>query len=85
MMFVVWAVLELIQYLRKRPFPERMKTGAKYSAILAGLVLLGQARSDEGWWGILVSFAMTSGVAIAIIWTRMGLAKVWASALQKKP
>lgn len=83
-MLVIWAVIEFIQFLRKRPLSERMKTGAKYSAILAGLILVGQQGRDVGWLGILIAFAMTGGVALAILWIRRGLAKVWASAQAKK-
>ena len=79
-MLVIWVVIEFIQFLRKRPLSERMKTGAKYSAILAGLMLVGQQGRDVGWLGILIAFAMTAGVALAILWARKGLAKVWASA-----
>lgn len=83
-MFVIWAAIEFIQFLRKRPLSERMKTGAKYSAILAGLMLVGQQGRDVGWLGILIAFAMTAGVALAILWTRRGLAKAWASVQAKK-
>jgi CDP-diglyceride synthetase len=82
-LIVVWAVVEFIQYLRKKPFRSRMKTGAWWGVILTTLAGYGQHSNPE-FRLLLVGFAMTGLVALAIYWARVGVAKVWTSAASKK-
>lgn len=45
-LFFVWAIAEAIQAGRKRPFPQRMSTGAIWGVVIAVLAALGSASRD---------------------------------------
>ena len=76
MLIVVWAVAEFIQYLRKRPFRSRMKTGAWWGCVLSTLAMYGQ-QLNLGVSLLFIDFAMMGLVALVIYWARVGLAKAW--------
>lgn len=84
-MLVVWAVVELIQFLRRRPFPQRMKTGAWWGVIFAVLAALGGASKEVNTWKFLAIALAMYGVGAALIyWLRLLLAKGWAVVAGKK-
>lgn len=77
-MIFVWAIVELVQFLRKRPFPARMKTGAWWAFWVGFFVLLGRLGTPldrSPLWGYFVAFAM-NGVPVAFVyWVRILLSK----------
>jgi hypothetical protein len=84
-MLVVWAFVEFIQFLRKRPFPQRMRTGAYWGVIFAALAALGAASREVSTFGVLaVSLALYGAGAALIYAVRILLAKAWASFNRKK-
>lgn len=78
-MLSVWAVVELIQFLRKRPYPQRMRTGAYWGVGFAALAALGGASREVNTWKFLVaSLAIYGAGAIFIYGVRILAAKGWA-------
>lgn len=85
LMLVVWAIVEFIQFLRKRPFPQRMKTGAWWGIIFAALAALGGASKEVNTGTFLVIALALYGTGAAIIYgIRLIIAKVWARIFGKK-
>ncbi len=81
----VWAFVEFIQFLRKRPFPQRMKTGAYWGVSFAALAALGSASKEVNTWKFLaVSFAIYGAGALLIYGIRVLLAKGWARLVRSK-
>jgi len=87
MFVVVWAVVEFIQFLRKRPLPARMKTAAVWAITLATLADMGLASrtlakaTDGTYWTYFGTvLVLNAGVALVFYWIRVGLAKVMAPA-----
>lgn len=83
MFVVVWVVVELIQFLRKRPLPNRMKTAAGWAVTLTTLADMGQASrtlasaTDGAYWIYFATvLAINAGVALVFYWFRVGLTKV---------
>ena len=78
-LLVVWAVVELIQFLRKRPFPQRMRAGAYWGVGFATLAAFGSASREVNTWKFLaVSLAIYGVGALFIYGVRILLAKGWA-------
>jgi hypothetical protein len=81
----VWAVVELIQFLRKRPFPQRMRSGAYWGVALASLSALGSAPRDVNTFGFLaVSVAIFGAGAALVYGVRILLAKGWSSLTRRR-
>lgn len=77
-MFVVWAVVEFAQFLRKRPFPQRMRTGAYWGVGFSTLAALGGASTSANTWIFLATSIAIYGVGAAIIYsTRIIFTKIW--------
>lgn len=77
-MLVVWAVVEFIQFLRKRPFPQRMRTGAYWGVIFAAFASLGAAsREVSTFWFFAVALALYGAGAALVYAVRILLAKGW--------
>lgn len=84
-MLFVWAVVELIQFLRKRPFPQRMRAGAYWGVGFAALAALGGASREVNTWQFLaVSLAIYGAGAALIYAARVLLAKGWARFVRPK-
>lgn len=87
-MLVVWAIVEFIQFLRKRPYPARMKTGAKWAWVLGTLQMMGRIDSsllnDRYWWALFVSALITGAGILVVYGLRVLLAKGWTR-LRTKP
>jgi hypothetical protein len=84
-MLVVWAIVEFIQFLRKRPFPQRMKTGAYWGVTFSALAALGGASRDVSTFGFLALSLALYGAGAALIYAvRILLAKGWSSLNRKK-
>lgn len=83
-MLVVWTVVEFIQFLRKRPFPQRMRTGAYWGVGFASLAALGGASTSADT-GVFLALAIALyGFGAAIIYgLRIIVAKVWQRLLKK--
>ncbi len=77
-MFVVWGVVELIQYLRKKPFPQRMKTGAVWGVVVTALGIVGQSQKDSGLLFMVIAFLFCGVVASIVYLIRLQFAKIWA-------
>lgn len=77
-MLFIWGIVELIQFLRKRPFPERMRTGAFWALGLTTMIMVGQAPTHLDPSAVLgVSFAMCC-VAVGIVYgIRLIARKLW--------
>lgn len=83
-MITVWAVVEFIQFLRKRPFPQRMKTGAYWGVALAALSALGSASKDVSTFGFLAVSLLIFGVIAGLICTaRILISNKWRRSTQK--
>lgn len=78
-LLVIWAVVEFVQFLRKRPFPQRMRVGAYWGIGFAALAALGSASREVNTWKFLaVSLAIYGTGALLICGVRIVLAKGWA-------
>jgi hypothetical protein len=78
-MLFVWAVVELIQFFRKRPFPQRMRIGAYWGVTVAAFAALGAASTNVNTWVFLaVSIAMYGTGAAIIYGVRILLARGYA-------
>ena len=78
-MLFVWAVVELIQFLRKRAFPQRMRTGAYWGVGFAALAALGGASREVNTWQLLAASLAIYGAGAAFIYVvRILVAKGWA-------
>lgn len=83
-MLVVWALVEFTQFLFKRPFPQRMRTGAYGGVIFAALAALGAAPREVSTFGFLaVSLALYGAGAALVYVVRILLAKGWVSLNRK--
>jgi len=83
-LITVWAVVEFIQFLRKRPFPQRMKTGAYWGVAFAALSALGSASKDASTFGVLAVSLLIFGVIAALICTaRILISNKWRRSTQK--
>ena len=83
MMIVVWAVAEGIQFLRKKPFRTRMKSGAYWGVGVMTLLMLGNRHQSVPDNPIATLIFLLSSLAIAgcgaliVYWVRIGIAKLW--------
>ena len=89
MLAFIWAVVEFIQFLRKRPLPQRMKTGAIWGTIFAtiydiGAHIPGGVSQANFWSSAGIYLAMTAFVALFIYWLRLLLAWGW-NRISSKP
>lgn len=79
---LVWMIVEFIEYLRKKPFRKRMKTGAIWATILSSLSLIGaissKAYAESPWLSLAVAVGMNGIPALGIYWLRVGLARAWS-------
>lgn len=83
-MLLVWAVVELIQFLRKRPFPQRMRAGAYWGVGFAALAALGGASREVNTFAFLgISVAMFGAGAALIYGARILLAKGWSRLVRR--
>lgn len=74
----VWAIVEFVQFLRKRPFPARMKTGAWWAFWFGFLGLLGGVGASldrSPLLGYFLAFAMNSVPVAFVYWVRILLSK----------
>ena len=78
-MLVIWGVVEFIQFLRKKPYPARMRTGACWSATMTALALIGGMSSNQtnSWSVYLVAFSMTGFFAFIIYFVRISIGRLW--------
>lgn len=70
-----WAMVELVQRLRKRSPRTSMKTGAIWAAVICQLALVGKMPSPEGK-DMLAALVLSIVVMTTIYWTRVGLGKL---------
>jgi hypothetical protein len=88
MLVLIWAVVEFIQFMRKRPYPARMRTGAIWGTVFLWMAFLGQmtkkTMDDHYWSGMLTALAMAGAMALVIYGMRILLAKGWARIKPKK-
>ncbi len=83
--FVIWAVVEFIQFLRKKTFAQRMKVAAGWSMVLVSLIFVGQSSSATNPLAMLgISLLLTGGVALMFYWLRIALAKCWFRIFSKR-
>lgn len=83
-MLVVWAVVEFIQFLRKRPFPLRMRSGAYWGVALAVIAAFGGASREINTLGFLaVSLAIYGAGAALVYGARILIAKTWKSLVRR--
>lgn len=82
MMAVIWAVVEFVQFLRKRPYLARMKTGAWWAVIAGGLESIGAMSPSMQAVSTLSTDAMfflLNGVVVVVVyWLRVLLTKGWS-------
>lgn len=84
-MLIVWAVVEFIQILRKKPFPQRMSAGAWCGVIVMTLILVGQAPKEQNTLLVLGISLAISGVGVGIVYgLRLIIAKLWARFFGKR-
>lgn len=78
-MFAVWAIVELVQFMRKKPFPARMKAGAYWGAFAMALTLVGMQGGDlsGSWYAFPLSLVMCGVVAFVVYWMRIKLTGYW--------
>lgn len=88
-MLVIWAIVEIIQYLRKRPYPARMKTGAKWAFWCGYFIAVGgvnESLYDSNPWGVYAaSFGINLAGVLLIYGMRVLIAKGWKYLRQKQP
>lgn len=75
-LLVVWGVVETIQAIRKRPFPQRMKTGAIWGVSIAVLAALGSASREINSFSFIAAASAIYGTpALLAYWVRLYVAK----------
>lgn len=81
---VIWAVVEFIQWLRKRPLTQRMLEGAVWAVFLVALIALGGASKSVNTFGFF-AMALVVNVAVAalICAIRLALAGGWRRLIRK--
>jgi hypothetical protein len=82
-MLIVWAIVEFIQFLRKKTFLQRMRTGAVWSVLFMVLAFRG-APVEPSLLATAIALVMYSGVAAVIYWFRLLLASGWRRVFPKK-
>jgi len=73
-LFAIWAVVELVQWARRKPLRARMKAGAWTGSIFASLAAYGQASQTANFLTLVVLIAMFGAVALSVYWARVWLA-----------
>lgn len=77
-MLIVWAVVEFIQFLRKKTFPQRMKTGAWWGVIVMTLILVGQAPKEQNNWLVICISLAISGFGAGVVYGgRLLISRLW--------
>ena len=75
----IWAAVELYGYFRKKPFRERMKSGAISAVVIMSLSTAGQLNVDQNIFVRLCAcFILFGIVAIVIFYARVVLAKLFS-------
>lgn len=75
--FIIWALVEFVQYLRKKPFRARMKTAAWWAVIFTAFAAVGQtSRSQPTWLLMGVALTVIGAIALAFYWIRVWLARL---------
>lgn len=83
-MLIVWVVVEFIQFLRKRPFPGRMRVGAYWGVTFAVLAALGGASREVSTLGFLAVSLVIYGAGAALVYgIRILIAKIWTSLVRR--
>lgn len=81
LLFAIWAIVEFVQFLRKRPYLVRMKTGAWWAVVIATIESVGSAKPEtfqaSQWTVILMACLLNGAVVLAVYWFRALLAKGW--------
>lgn len=84
MFLIIWANMEFVQFLRKKPFPQRMKVAAVWAVVLVSFASLGQANREISSFGFLpVALAINGAMAALLYWLRVGLAHGWRRVVQR--
>lgn len=84
-MLIVWAVVEFVQFLRKKPFPQRMTAGAWCGVIVMTTILVGQAPKEQNTLAVLaISLAISVGGVGIVYGIRLIIAKLWAHFFGKR-
>lgn len=80
-MLIIWAFVEFVQFLRKRPYPGRMKTGAWWAAVLGTVSTVGlikpQVYGANPWWAFLAALALNGGAVLLVYGLRSLVHKGW--------
>lgn len=75
---LIWAFVELIGYIRKKPFRVRMKSAAIWAVVIVSLSTLGQMNPEQNAFLQLgVCVTLYGVVAIIIFYTRVALSKLF--------
>ena len=84
---LIWAIVEFIQYLRKKPLRQRMKTAAIWATISASLSMIGAISSEAYTANPSLSYAVAFGMnavpALAIYWLRVALSNGWSKLMNR--
>ncbi len=84
-MLIVWLVVECIQFLRKKPFPQRMTAGAWFGVIVMTLILVGQAPNEQNTLVVLaISLTISLGGVGIVYGIRLIIAKLWTNFFGKR-
>ena len=80
-MVFTWVVVELVQWVRKRPLRQRMRAAAIWAALLTTFaesnVIPKDATASAYWMQLATILAINTAVVCLFYWFRIGIAKVW--------
>lgn len=77
----IWAIVEFVQFMRKRPLRQRMKTAAVWGVAVTALVAGGQMSQEaylKSYWATQGTYLLLFATgAVLIYWLRVALAEGW--------
>ena len=83
-MLVVWGVVEFIQYLRKKPFPSRMRTGALWGVLFSTFAMYGQMPAAKATlFALLIALLINLCGAGVVYLIRVLIARLWERVFRK--
>lgn len=78
---IVWAAVEYERYLKKKPYPGRMRTGAWWTLAIGTLLMLGKTSImtfvERPWWTLFVAISLNGAAVLLVYGLRSLLYKVW--------
>lgn len=75
---ILWAIVEFVQLIREKPFPQRMVAPAICVAVAGGLMSVGNAPPSDNYFPVFATGVVLYGLAAGILYgVRVGASKLW--------